>query len=85
MFVCEATPSLGTHSVMILYRLWVSTVAVHTLSNLLSLLTGRHLNSLQVTLNVSLSRVFGVPTSSVRFLHMKLGFPPLHTQVCRDQ
>jgi hypothetical protein len=65
---------------MILYRLWISTVAVHALSNLLSLRTMTHLNSLQVALNASLSCVFGVPTSSVRFLHMELGFPPLHHQ-----
>jgi hypothetical protein len=77
LFARETTPSLRTHSVMILYRLWISTVAVHTLSNLLSLRTMTHLNSLQVSLNASLSRVFGVPTSSVCFLHMELGFPPL--------
>ncbi len=64
LFAREATPNLCTHSVMILYRLWVSTVAVHDLSNLLSLRTVSHLNSLQVALNASLSRVFGVPTSS---------------------
>jgi hypothetical protein len=65
---------------MILYRLWISKVSVHALSNLLSLRTANHLNSLQVALNASLSRVFGVPTSSVRFLHMELGFPPLRYQ-----
>jgi hypothetical protein len=32
MFAREATPSLHTHSVMILYHLWVSTVVVHALS-----------------------------------------------------
>jgi hypothetical protein len=80
LFAREATPSLRTHSVMILYRLWISTVAVHALSNLLSLRTVNHLNSLQVALNASLSRIFGVPTSSARFLHMELGFPPLRYQ-----
>jgi hypothetical protein len=80
LFAREVTPSLRTHSVMILYRIWISTVGVHTLSNLLSLRTTNHLNSLQVALNTSLSRVFGVPTSSVLFLHMELGFPPLRYQ-----
>ena len=62
LFAREATPSLRTNSAMILYRLWVSTVTVHVLSNLIPLRAARHLNLLQVTLNVSLTRVFGVPT-----------------------
>jgi hypothetical protein len=60
-----------------MYRLWLSTVAVYALSNLLPLRTKAHLRLLQVALNASLSRIFSVPTASVRFLHVEFGFPPL--------
>jgi hypothetical protein len=77
IFAREATPALRTHTVMILYRLWASTVAVHALSNLVPLRAPAHLDLLQVALNASLSRLFGIPKVSIRLLHIELGFPPL--------
>ena len=81
IFAREATPNLRTHSALILYRLWLSTVAVHALSNLLPLRTKPHLSLLQVALNASLSRIFSVPTASIRFLHVEFGFPPTPTSL----
>ena len=49
----------------ILYHLWVSTVVVHTFSNLVPLQTRSHLHLLQDDLNVSLTQTFVIPTVSI--------------------